>query len=79
MGCHIHPPLYAACQQYGSTHLYASEMVTASGRPSGTATTTMVTPYRKNCTGPSLLISLMGKPWFTTIHLGGGEEEGGRL
>lgn len=35
--------------------LYASAMVTASGRPSGTATTTMVTAYRKNSTTP---------PWF---------------
>lgn len=43
-------------------------MVTASGRPSGTATTTMVTAYRKNCTGPFWLIFLMGKPLFST-HL----------
>jgi hypothetical protein len=32
--------------------LYAKEMVTANGRPSGTATTMMVTAYKKKEIGP---------------------------
>lgn len=47
---------------------YARAIVTASGKPSGTATTTMVTAYRKNCTGPFWLILAIGKPLFST-HL----------
>jgi hypothetical protein len=43
-------------------------MVTASGRPSGTATTRMVTEKMKNCSGPSLN-SEIGKPLFSIIHL----------
>jgi hypothetical protein len=38
-------------------------MVTASGKPSGTATTRMVTEKMKNCSGPSENL-LIGKPWF---------------
>mmetsp|Transcript_4769 Transcript_4769/g.13708 ORF Transcript_4769/g.13708 Transcript_4769/m.13708 type:complete len:259 (+) Transcript_4769:3629-4405(+) len=46
----------------------AREMVTAKGRPSGTATTRMVTAKMKNCSGPSENLE-MGKPRFSTIHL----------
>ena len=47
---------------------YARLMVTARGKPSGTATTTMVTEKMKNCKGPDA-ISDTGKPLFSTIHL----------
>lgn len=47
---------------------YAKEMVTARGRPSGTATTTMVTAKMKNWRGPDA-ISEAGKPLFSIIHL----------
>ena len=47
---------------------YAKEMVTASGRPSGTATTTIVTAKMKNWSGPDA-ISEAGKPLFSIIHL----------
>jgi len=43
-------------------------MVTARGRPSGTATTRIVTAKMKNCKGPSENLE-MGKPLFSTIHL----------
>jgi hypothetical protein len=43
-------------------------MVTASGRPSGTATTRMVTAKMKNCSGPDENFEI-GKPWFSIIHL----------
>mmetsp|Transcript_12307 Transcript_12307/g.35034 ORF Transcript_12307/g.35034 Transcript_12307/m.35034 type:complete len:256 (-) Transcript_12307:513-1280(-) len=42
-------------------------MVTASGRPSGTATTTIVTAKMKNSRGPSPN-SLQGHPLFSTIQ-----------
>ena len=44
-------------------------MVTARGRPSGTATTRMVTPKMKNCSGPSPNWDI-GNPLFSIIHLG---------
>lgn len=43
-------------------------MVTARGKPSGTATTTMVTPKMKKARGPSLIWST-GKPLFWMSHL----------
>lgn len=43
--------------------LYAKEMVTASGKPSGTATTTMVTAKMKKFRGPSTIL-FTGKPLF---------------
>ena len=48
--------------------LYAREMVTARGRPSGTATTTMVTPKMKKARGPSAMCCT-GKPLYCTHHL----------
>ena len=48
--------------------LYASEMVTASGKPSGTATTTMVTAKMKNASGPDAICAT-GNPRFCTHHL----------
>ena len=50
------------------THLYASEMVTASGRPTGTATTTMVTAKMKKCSGPSTTFA-RGNPLSWMHHL----------
>lgn len=43
-------------------------IVTASGRPSGTATTRMVTEKMKNCSGPDENLEI-GKPLFWIIHL----------
>lgn len=37
--------------------------------PRGSWLTTMVTAYKKNCTGPLSLILSSGKPLFTTHHL----------
>ena len=48
---------------------YASDIVTARGKPSGTATTTIVTAYRKNWTGPLWLISCKGNPLCLMHHL----------
>ena len=46
----------------------ASEMVTARGRPSGTATTRMVTPKMKKVSGPCANFEI-GKPLFWMSHL----------
>jgi len=46
----------------------AREMVTARGRPSGTATTKMVTPKMKKVRGPSANFEI-GKPLFWMSHL----------
>jgi hypothetical protein len=43
-------------------------MVTARGRPSGTATTTIVTPKMKKVSGPCTIWDT-GKPLFTISHL----------
>lgn len=48
--------------------LYARDMVTAKGRPSGTATTTMVTPKMKKARGPSAMCCT-GKPLYCMHHL----------
>ena len=46
----------------------AKEMVTARGRPSGTATTKMVTPKMKKASGPSANFDI-GNPLFSISHL----------
>ena len=62
---------YCAVQNKMVCHTFienASEMVTAKGRPSGTATTNMVTPKMKKVSGPSANFEI-GKPLFWMSHL----------